>query len=112
MDKSPEEMSYKELQRYIAKLRRNGHDVRKFLVDRDSKLSFPFINVIMVLAAFSVGLRYSKGKNVSKGIFSGILLGMLYWFSHSVALSLGYSESSPLSSPPGFPTCSSFLSVS
>ena len=44
-------------------------------MDLDNKLSFPFINVIMVLAAFSVGLRYSKAKNVSKGIFSGICLG-------------------------------------
>jgi lipopolysaccharide export system permease protein len=94
-DKSPDQMSYKELQRYINRLRRNGHDIKKFVVDLDSKVSFPFINVIMVLAAFSVGLRYSKGKNVSKGIFSGIILGMLYWFSHSVALSFGYSEIFP-----------------
>ena len=47
------------------------------MVDLDDKISFPFINVIMVLAAFSVGLRYSKAKNVSKGIFSGICIGML-----------------------------------
>ena len=94
-DKSPDEMSHKELQRYIDRLRRNGHDVKKFMVDLDSKVSFPFINVIMVLAAFSVGLRYSKAKNVSRGIFSGILIGMLYWFSHSIALSFGYSEIFP-----------------
>lgn len=95
VDKSPDEMSYRELQRYITKLRRNGHDVKKFTVDLNSKVAFPFVNVIMVLAAFSVGLRYSKAKNISKGIFSGILLGMLYWFSHSIALSFGYSEIFP-----------------
>ncbi len=94
-DKSPEQMSYKELDTYIGRLKKNGHDVKKFLVDLDSKISFPFINVIMVLAAFSVGLRYSKAKNVSKGIFSGILIGMLYWFCHSIALSFGYSEIFP-----------------
>ncbi|MGA3173293.1 MAG: LPS export ABC transporter permease LptG [Syntrophorhabdales bacterium] len=95
VDKSPEEMSYKELERYISKLRRNGHDVRRYMVDLDNKISFPFINVIMVLAAFSVGLRYSKTKNVSKGIFSGICVGISYWGFHSIALSFGYKEAFP-----------------
>lgn len=95
VEKSPEEMSYKELQRYIYKLKKNGHDVRRYLVDLYSKVAFPFINIIMVLAAFSVGLRYSKTKHISKGIFSGISVGILYWFFHSVSLSLGYSEIFP-----------------
>ena len=88
-------MSYRELERYIEKLKRNGHDVRRYMVDLDNKLSFPFINVIMVLAAFSVGLRYSKTKNVSRGIFSGICLGFSYWGFHSIALSFGYKEAFP-----------------
>ena len=94
-DKNPEEMSYRELERYIDKLRRNGHDVRRYMVDLYDKISFPFINVIMVLAAFSVGLRYAKAKNVSRGVFFGICLGMAYWFIHSIALSFGYSERFP-----------------
>jgi len=88
-------MSYRELDHYIDKLRRNGHDVRRYMVDLYDKISFPFINVIMVLAAFSVGLRYAKAKNVSRGVFFGICLGMAYWFIHSIALSFGYSERFP-----------------
>jgi len=95
VEKNPEEMGYKELERYINKLRQDGHDIRRYLVDLYNKISFPFINLIMVFAAFSVGLRYSKTKNISKGIFSGISLGMLYWFFHSVSLSFGYSEIFP-----------------
>lgn len=94
-DKNPDEMSRQELQKYIAKLQRNGHDVKRYMVDLHDKFSFPFINLIMVLAAFSVGLRYSKAKNISKGVFSGICLGALYWLFHSVAKSLGYSEIFP-----------------
>jgi lipopolysaccharide export system permease protein len=94
-DKNPEEMGYKELSRYINRLKRDGHDIRRYLVDLYNKVAFPFINIIMVFAAFSVGLRYVKTKHVSKGIFSGISLGILYWFFHSVALSLGYSEIFP-----------------
>ena len=92
---NPEEMSYTELKRYITRLKRGGHDVRRYLVDLYNKIAFPFINVIMVFAAFSVGLRYSKTRQVSKGIFWGICVGMLYWFFHSISLSLGYSEIFP-----------------
>jgi lipopolysaccharide export system permease protein len=95
VDKDPQEMSYTELERYIDRLKRNGHDVKRYMVDLYDKVSFPFINLIMVLSAFSVGLRYSKTKNVSMGVFSGICLGAFYWLFHSVAKSLGYSEIFP-----------------
>ena len=95
IERDPEEMSYRELRRYISRLKEDGHDVRRYLVDLYNKLAFPFINLIMVFAAFSVGLRYAKTKHVSKGIFSGILVGALYWLFHSVSLSLGYSEIFP-----------------
>jgi lipopolysaccharide export system permease protein len=95
VEKSPEEMGYKELSKYIGRLRLDGHDVKRYLVDLYSKISFPFINLIMVLAAFSVGLRYSKTKHISKGILSGMSLGICYWLLHSVSLSLGYSEIFP-----------------
>ncbi len=95
VEKSPDEMGYRELSKYITRLRLDGHDVRRYLVDLYNKISFPFINFIMVLAAFSVGLRYSKTKHISKGIFSGMSLGICYWFLHSVSLSLGYSEIFP-----------------
>ena len=95
VERNPEEMSYKELGRYISRLQRNGHDVTRYLVDLYNKIAFPFINVIMVFAAFSVGLRYTKTKQISKGIFWGISVGMLYWFFHSISLSLGYSEIFP-----------------
>ena len=95
VEKNPEEMGYGELSRYIKRLKLDGHDVRRYLVDLYNKISFPFINLIMVLAAFSVGLRYTKTKHISKGIFAGMSLGIFYWFLHSVSLSLGYSEIFP-----------------
>lgn len=94
-DKDPEEMGYKELSRYIEKLRQDGHDIRRCMVDLYNKVSFPFINLIMVFTAFSVGLRYSKTRHISKGIFSGLTLGIFYWFFHHIALSFGYSEIFP-----------------
>ena len=95
IEKNPEDMSYEELSHYIAKLKADGHDVKRYLVDLYNKLALPFINVIMVFAAFSVGLRYVKTKHVSQGIIAGIILGACYYFVHSVSLSLGYSEIFP-----------------
>ncbi len=95
VDKTPEEMSYKELSRYIRRLQANGHDVKRYLVDLYNKIAFPFINLIMVFAAFSVGLRYAKTKHISKGIISGILVGACYWGVHSISLALGYSDTFP-----------------
>ncbi len=95
VERDPEEMGYQDLSRYINRLKDDGHDIRRYLVDLYNKVAFPFINLIMVFAAFSVGLRYAKTKHVSKGIFSGILVGALYWLFHSVSLSLGYSEIFP-----------------
>jgi len=93
--KNPEEMSYGELSKYIKRLKRSGHDVRRYLVDLYNKIAFPFINLVMVFAALSMGLRYVKTKHVSQGILSGLSVGILYWFFHSISLSLGYSEIFP-----------------
>jgi lipopolysaccharide export system permease protein len=95
VQKNPEDMGYKELSRYIRRLERNGYDARRYLVDLYNKIAFPFINLILVFAAFSVGLRYTKTKHIAKGILAGMSLGALYWIFHSIFLSLGYSEIFP-----------------
>lgn len=93
--RNPEEMGYKELLRYIHRLKREGHDVRRYLVDLYNKMAFPFINLIMVFVAFSVGLRYTKTKHIAKGILAGVCVGILYWFIHNICLSFGYAETFP-----------------
>jgi len=93
--RNPEEMGYKDLSKYIRKLKRDGHDVRRYLVDLYNKTAFPFINLIMVFVAFSVGLRYSKTKHIAKGILVGVCVGILYWFIHNICLSFGYAETFP-----------------
>jgi lipopolysaccharide export system permease protein len=95
VQRNPEEMGYKDLSRYIRRLKKSGHDVKRYLVDLYNKFAFPFVNLIMVFAAISMGLRYSKTKHISRGILAGIAVGMLYWFVHYICLSLGYSEIFP-----------------
>jgi len=94
-NRNPEEMGYTDLLKYIRKLKREGHDVRRYLVDLYNKMAFPFINLIMVFVAFSVGLRYTKTKHIAKGILVGVCVGILYWFIHNICLSFGYAETFP-----------------
>lgn len=94
-EKNPEEMGFKELSKYIRRLKRDGHDVRRYLVDLYNKAAFPFINLIMVFVAFSVGLRYTKTKHVAQGILVGVCVGALYWFIHNACLSFGYADTFP-----------------
>jgi len=94
-NKDPENMGYGELARYIEKLKSDGHNIRRYLVDLYNKVAFPFANLIMVFAAFSVGLRYMKTKHVSVGVLSGIMLGACYWGVHFLSLAFGYGETFP-----------------
>lgn len=95
VSKNPDQMSFNELSNYITRLRNQGHNVRRYIVDLQSKISFPFVNLIMVILATSIGLRYKSVSHVSRGIFLGLLLGFLYWVINSFSLSLGYSEIFP-----------------
>lgn len=94
-EKNPEDMGYQDLSKYIRRLKRDGHDVRRYLVDLHNKTAFPFINLIMVFVAFSVGLRYTKTKHIARGILVGVCVGILYWFVHNICLSFGYAETFP-----------------
>ncbi|MCS7280496.1 MAG: LPS export ABC transporter permease LptG [Desulfobacterota bacterium] len=95
VQRNPDEMSIKELLAYIKRLKENGYSVKRYMVDIHNKVSFPFVNVVMVTLACSIGFRYSKSKQISYGIFLGLVIGASYWLIHSLSLSLGYSEIFP-----------------
>lgn len=93
--KGPEEMGIRELRRYIGRLKEGGHDTGRYLVDLYNKVSFPFINLVMVLIGTALGLRYKKTTHISLGIFLGLSAGFVYWVLHSFSLALGYAEIFP-----------------
>ncbi len=83
-NKNPEEMGYQDLSKYIRRLKRDGHDVRRYLVDLYNKMAFPFINLIMVFVAFSVGLRYSKTKHIAMKFL------LVFAWAYSIGLSITF----------------------
>lgn len=88
--KTTDEMGIAELYRYNQRLKNAGFRNVKLAVDLNSKLSFPAINVFMMLLGFSLSLTGRWGG----GLFSaglGLLISLLYWFGYAFLLSMGYA---------------------
>src|SRR2546430_8112566 len=85
VQKSPETMSFLELRGYINRLAETGHQVSKYLVQLDSKLSFPLVHVIMALVAIPFALASPRSAGRGVGIAVAILISVSYWVVYSVA---------------------------
>jgi len=88
--KKPEEMGIIELYRYNERLESLGFRNTKLAVDFNSKISYPFINLFMVLLGISLSMRGRFGG----GLFAaglGLLISTIYWFTYTMTLSMGYA---------------------
>lgn len=88
--KRPEEMGIIELYRYNERLKRSGFRNTKLAVDFNSKISYPFINLFMVIIGISLSMRGRLGG----GLFAaglGLLISTIYWFTYTMTLSMGYA---------------------
>jgi LPS export ABC transporter permease LptG/LPS export ABC transporter permease LptF len=87
--KTPSEMSFVELGRYIGEVEALGFDTRRLRVDRSSKASFPLVALVMTLLgvpfAFAMGKR---GTLVGVGV--SLAVALVYWVAIGVFKSLGY----------------------
>jgi len=95
VQKSPETMSFRELSAYVVRLAETGHHVGKYLVQLDSKLSFPLVHVIMALVAIPFALVSPRGGGRGVGIAVAILISVSYWLVHSVAIAFAKAELLP-----------------
>jgi len=95
VQKTPEQMSFKELYSFIRKLRVNGFDATQYLVDLYAKFSTPLANLIMVLLGIPFSLRSSRSGGLTLGFIFSIFLGFSYWLLSSIGLSLGHADRLP-----------------
>ncbi len=95
VQKEPETMSFLELRGYISRLAETGHQVSKYLVQLDSKLSFPLVHVIMALVAIPFALASPRSGGRGVGIAVAILISVGYWVVHSVAIAFAKAELLP-----------------
>jgi lipopolysaccharide export system permease protein len=87
-------MSYRELKEYIGQLEAAGFQARKYLVELYSKLSFPLVNLIMVLVAIPFALQSPRhGRLFGVGLAVAIMAG--YLVVHYVALAFARADLLP-----------------
>ena len=87
-------MSYRELKDYVAQLEGAGFQVRKYLVELYSKLSFPLVNLVMVLVAIPFALQSPRGGRLF-GIGLAIAIMAGYLVVHYVALAFARADLLP-----------------
>jgi LPS export ABC transporter permease LptG len=87
-------MSYRELRDYIARLEATGFHVKKYMVELYSKLSFPLVNLVMVLVAIPFSLQSPRGGRLF-GVALAIAIMAGYLVVHFVALAFARADLLP-----------------
>src|SRR5437016_4584455 len=89
-----ESMSYWELREYVTRLEAAGFQAKKYLVALYSKLSFPLVNLVMVLVAIPLALQSPRGGRLfGVGLAIAIMAG--YLVVHYVALAFARADLLP-----------------
>jgi len=87
-------MSYRELKDYVERLEATGFQVKKYAVELYSKISFPVVNLIMVLVAIPFSLQSPRGGRLF-GIALAIAIMAGYLVVHYVALAFARADLLP-----------------
>jgi lipopolysaccharide export system permease protein len=93
--KKTSEMNIKELSDYIRTIEDEGYSATQYRVDFHSKIAFPFVCVILVLAGVGIACKNQMKDGLPAGIAYGIGMAFLYWVLNSFCISLGYGEMLP-----------------
>jgi len=91
VERKSEQMSYTELRTYIQKIQSSGYDATRYLVDLYSKLSYPFLNLIMVLIGIPFALKTGRSGGVALNIGVSVMIGFTYGILFYIFLSFGKS---------------------
>lgn len=94
--RDPETLNILDLREYISKLREEGVPVTKYLVDLQAKISFPFVNLIVVLIAFPFALIPARSGTLTVSFLAGVSIGFGYYLVHALSTSMGAAELLPV----------------
>lgn len=91
IQKRVDEMGFFELERYIRKLRSDGFDATRYIVDLHGKIAFSLVSIILAVIGFSFSLRSERSGGIAQGIGAGLTIGFSYWLVYAFGMSLGRS---------------------
>ena len=90
-EKETEEMNARELKRYIMRIKREGLDATRYIVDLDFKYAFPFIALIMAALAVPFGIRTARQAGLAASVGAAVILGVGAWLVLALFVSFGHS---------------------
>ncbi|MBK5260899.1 MAG: LPS export ABC transporter permease LptG [Thermoanaerobaculia bacterium] len=86
--KSPAQMTFAQLRRYVDTIRATGYAADELSVKLYSKTSWPFISLVMALIALPFAFRAGK-RGALYGIGIALVLGITYWMIFAVFTKFG-----------------------
>ncbi len=87
---SPDEMGFFELRRFIRRVERAGGDPLRERTDLLMKISYPFINFVILLFGVPLSLRFRRS-GLMVGFAQSVAIGFFYFGAIRVGQVLGYN---------------------
>ena len=95
VQKSADQMGFRELRDYVRKLRGEGYDATRYETDLQGKIAFVFVSLILALIGVAFPMRSERSGGIAQGIGIGVIIGFSYWIVFAFMLSLGRSGTLP-----------------
>jgi LPS export ABC transporter permease LptG len=86
--KSPDQMTFAQLRRYIDVIRKSGYAAEDLSVKLYTKTSWPVLSLVMALIALPFAFRIGK-RGALYGIGIALALGIVYWITFAVFTKFG-----------------------
>lgn len=90
---NPDALSLRALAAYVERLRQGGYNPARYATELHGRMAFPFVCLIMGLIGSAMSLMDtgSRRSGLVRGVGYSLVIGFLYWATHSVALAFGRS---------------------
>lgn len=95
VQKDADKMGYMELKNYIIKIRAEGYDVTRYIVDMYGKMAFSFVSLILAIIGISFAVKSERSSGIALSFGIGIVIGFSYWIVYAFFMSLGRSGTMP-----------------
>lgn len=89
--KDSEEMSIRDIYRYVSRVESEGYDPSYYKVDMYGKTAVPFTCLFMTLMGAGIVLARRKKDAIATNIAMGTGIAFIFWFFNSFCMSLGYA---------------------
>jgi LPS export ABC transporter permease LptF/LPS export ABC transporter permease LptG len=86
--KAPNQMTFRELNRYIRDLRKSGYESDELLVQLYQKTAWPFISLVMASIALPFSFKIGK-RGALYGVGIALFLTFVYWMLYGIFTKFG-----------------------